>query len=65
MIEFGKSSQHWCLLGLEIRNKNDLSQVTKYLKLNETVQACVSDIFWWVTFFKKYKCTLSLKMWDR
>lgn len=31
--------------GLEIRNKNDLSQVTKYLKLNETVQACVSDIF--------------------
>lgn len=35
---------------LEIRNKKDLSQVTKYLKLNETVQACVSDIFWWVTF---------------
>lgn len=30
---------------LEIRNKNDRSQVTKYLKLNETVQACVSDIF--------------------
>lgn len=39
--------------GLEIRNKNDLSQVTKYLKLNERVQACVSDIFWWVTFQEK------------
>jgi hypothetical protein len=33
------------ILSLEIRNKNDLSQVTKYLKLNETAQACVSDIF--------------------
>lgn len=33
------------ILSLEIGNKNDLSQVTEYLKLNEIVQAFVSDIF--------------------
>lgn len=43
---------------LEIRNKNVLSQVTKYLKLNETVQACVSDIFFFFLMsdiFRKVK----------
>lgn len=38
---------------LEIRNKNNLSQATKYLKLNETVQACVSDIFLMSDIFRK------------